>query len=266
METLFKQKLIDLRSKAVPQTFSEALFPGGGFAPFNLPKCLKTHQDKVSSESGFTEQKHLIESLERFVEEREVVPVGEKAEIALKATPDWSSSQEDYLLSSQFRELILRGKNKVEVIFVTETLRPFNELGPELQGAFIDELLCGFPQKTAELFERMILAMKLRPEEVILYPSELGGESLFDDVVKLTQEFRPKVIITLGAKATSAVLKTKDRLAQVHGQFFTRKLLDSYEVQVVPLFHPNIIETNQNMKRTAWVDMQKVMKFLKKLS
>ncbi|HLW56502.1 MAG TPA: hypothetical protein VKY27_03900, partial [Bacteriovoracaceae bacterium] len=94
---------------------------------------------------------------------------------------------------------------------------------------------------------------------------EFEGVSLFEDIVKLTKEYRPLVIITLGAKATSAVLKTNDRLAQVHGQFFNRKLIDSYEVQVVPLFHPNIIETNQNMKKTAWIDMQKIMKYLKKL-
>jgi uracil-DNA glycosylase family 4 len=60
------------------------------------------------------------------------------------------------------------------------------------------------------------------------------------------------------------VLKSTDRLAQVHGQFFSRKIGEK-TFQVVPLFHPSIIETNQNMKKTAWADMQKIMKHLKKL-
>lgn len=265
MEALFKQKLIDLRSNTAPVTFCEALFPDGTFFHPSFSNSLKLQVKERREDNGFSEKRHLIESLERFVEEKEVVEVGEKAEITLKKASEWSYLNEDYLLNEELREIVLKRKNKVEVIFVTETLRSFDEFKSELSGNFIDQLLCGFPMKTAELFERMILAMKLKPEEVILYPSEFEGVSLFEDIVKLTKEYRPLVIITLGAKATSAVLKTKDRLAQVHGQFFNRKLVDSYEVQVVPLFHPNIIETNQNMKKTAWIDMQKVMKYLKKL-
>lgn len=268
MEALFKQKLIDLRANLSPQTFGAALFPHNYFSAASSSQALKTLTAEESG-SGFSEQKHLIESLERFVEEKvseqEKIVVGNKAEIALKKTlEDWQEVNCDYQLASDFRELLLKGKKAVEVIFVTETLRARQEFEAELSGQFIDQLLCGFPLKTAQLFERMILAMKLSPQEVILYPSEFEGSDLFEDVVKLTDEFKPKVIMSLGAKATSAVLKNKDRLAKVHGQFFVRKT-SKVEVQVVPLFHPNIIETNQNMKRTAWIDMQKVMKFLKKL-
>lgn len=262
---MFKQKLIDLRTNPGSATFGEALFSHGVFFHPSLSNSLKLQTKKPQEDIGFSEKRHLIESLERFVEEKEVVEVGAGAEIALKKASDWSTQNEDYLLNKELREIVLKGKKRVEVIFVTETLRNVDEFKSELSGNFIDQLLCGFPMKTAELFERMILAMKLKPEEVILYPSEFEGVSLFEDIVKLTKEYRPLVIITLGAKATSAVLKTNDRLAQVHGQFFNRKLIDSYEVQVVPLFHPNIIETNQNMKKTAWIDMQKIMKYLKKL-
>jgi len=257
MEALFKQKLIELRADLAPQTFGEALFTHRylSFTPSKTaPKI----------EKGFSEKKHLIESLERFVEEKEVIPVAENAEIGLKKTPDWSPVHNDYQLSKELRELILKGKSKIQVIFVTETLRPLEEIESEFTGQFTDQLLCGFPQKTAQLFERMIAAMKLEPHEVILYPAEFANNNLFDDIVKLSCEYRPQVIMTLGAKATSSVLKIKDRLSVVHGQFFARKVAD-FDVQVVPLFHPNIIETNQSMKKTAWEDMQKVMKYLKKL-
>lgn len=261
MEALFKQKLIDLSSKLGPQTFGQALFP---HRYFDLPTTKSSEIKKkiAFEEEGFSEQKHIIESLERFVEERQVVSVGENAEIGIKKASDWEIHTQTYLLDKEYCELMLKEKSQVEVIFVTETLRPFKEFESELKEAFIDQLLAGFPQKTAELFERMILAMKLNPEQVILWPSEIEGKDLFNDIVLLTEKYRPQVIITLGAKATSSILKSKDRLAQVHGQFFERKTAHQL-VQVVPLFHPNIIETNQNMKKTAWIDMQKVMKYLK---
>lgn len=69
----------------------------------------------------------------------------------------------------------------------------------------------------------------------------------------------------LRGEPPSKILKSNDRLSLVHGEFFTRKIGDETSIQVVPLFHPSIIETNQNMKKTAWVDMQKIMKHLKKL-
>lgn len=261
MEALFKQKLLDLRSQTPPHTFGEALF---SHRYYQVPKANipETQAKSASLEEGFSEKKHLIESLERFVEEREVVSVGPHAEIALKKASDWAPSNTHYLLENVYRDLLLKGKSRVRVLFITESLRPFKDFEDNLTGAFLDQLLAGFPAKTAELFERMILAMKLQPEEVILYPSEKEGVELFDDITLLTQDYRPEVIITLGAKATTAVLKTKDRLAQIHGQFFARNTSVG-EVQVVPLFHPNIIETNQNMKKTAWIDMQKVMKYLK---
>lgn len=270
MEALFKQKLLDSRSISSPTTFSEALFSHRYFQIAATTTTNPMKSDLIPS--GFTEKQHLIESLERFVEEKvgaapveeAVISVGEKAEIALKSPLDWEAGTQDYVLQNELKELILKDKKTVEVIFVTESLRAKKEFESELTGEFIDQLLCGFPLKTAQLFERMIFAMKLDPKEVILYPAESEGEDLFSDIVKLTYDFKPKVIMTLGAKAASAVLKNKDRLSVIHGQFFSRKI-SGFEVQVVPLFHPNIIETNQNMKKTAWTDMQKVMKFLKKL-
>jgi uracil-DNA glycosylase family 4 len=71
--------------------------------------------------------------------------------------------------------------------------------------------------------------------------------------------------VTLGANSTHKILKVQDRLTQLHGQFFNRKIENIGTFIVVPLFHPSIIENNQNMKKTAWTDMQKIMKQLKKL-
>jgi len=112
----------------------------------------------------------------------------------------------------------------------------------------------------------MIQAMKLESHEVMIFPleaqDEVDGSS---DVLRVAEYFRPEVVITLGANATSKILKSNDRLSIIHGQFFSRKYVDDSNFQIIPLFHPSIIETNQNMKKTAWGDMQKIMKYLKKL-
>lgn len=270
MEDFFKQKLVSARSGKAPQTFAEALFGAGYFQPKNLNPSLVVSKKVPETTTTYTEKKQVIEALERFVDEtlktseEEVIKLTPSAQITIKKPAEWTASSSEYLLEKPFLDLLLTNKKNVEVIFVTESLRNFAEVSGELKGTFIDQLLCGFPPKTAELFERMILAMKLVPEEVILYPSENSGQDLFTDLMKLTHEFTPKVIMSLGAKATSTVLKNKDRLSLIHGQFFARETAFG-EIQVVPLFHPNIIETNQNMKKTAWTDMQKVMKFLKKI-
>lgn len=270
MEDFFKQKLVSARSGTAPQTFAEALFGVSYFLPKNVNPSGPISKKVSTPTTSYTEKKQVIESLERFVDEtlktseEEVIKLTPSAQITLKKPAEWTASSDEYQLEKPFLDLLLSNKKNVEVIFVTESLRNFAEISEELKGTFIDQLLCGFPLKTAELFERMILAMKLVPEEVILYPSENSGQDLFADLVKLTSEFRPKVIMSLGAKATSSVLKNKDRLSLIHGQFFSRETAFG-EIQVVPLFHPNIIETNQNMKKTAWTDMQKVMKFLKKI-
>ncbi len=83
--------------------------------------------------------------------------------------------------------------------------------------------------------------------------------------MRIAAFYKPEVIVTLGAKATHKILKGQERLAMVHGQFFVRKIENVGTMTIVPLFHPSIIESNQNMKKTAWSDMQKIMQHLKKL-
>lgn len=278
MEEIFKRNLLRLRQMPKPTSFAQALFPG---APWQSVSVKETAAPEAKK-PGFTEKKQVLESLERFAHEKVSetaspvikVPGGE---VVVKPEPAWDgvSSFKDLItlregLSLESRSLDILLKNKVpttvKAIFVTETFRPWQEIEGELKGGFIDELLMGFPLKTAELFERMILAMKLTPEEVFLYPVDFEGKNIAEEVMSLAGFLKPEVIITLGAKATQKILKNNDRLSLIHGQFFQRSLGELGSYQVVPLFHPSIIETNQNMKKTAWTDMQKIMKHLKKLT
>ena len=278
MEEIFKRNLLRLRQMPKPTTFAQALFPG---APWQTVSIKETSISEAKK-PGFTEKKQVLESLERFAHEKATetaspvikIPGGE---VVIRPEPAWDglasfgnlqALKDSLSLDQRPLDILLKHKvpGTVKAIFVTETFRPWQEIEGELKGGFIDELLMGFPLKTAELFERMILAMKLTPEEVLLYPVEVEGKNLAEEVMSLAGFLKPEVIITLGAKATQKILKSNDRLSLIHGQFFPRSLGELGSYQVVPLFHPSIIETNQNMKKTAWTDMQKIMKHLKKLT
>lgn len=273
MEQIFKQNLLTLRNPENPKTFSDALFPNSLWKPLKKTPVSKPKTDILISDE-YSEKKQVLESFERFAQEKiKESPSGvveiQGGELAQKSIATWEASADlsSLTLPSQFLDVIVKNKKpgKVQAIFVTETFRNWEEVEKDLKEGLINELLVGFPQKTAEFFERMILAMKLMPDEVLLYPVEFAGKDFSSEVITIAAHFRPEVIITLGAKATQKILKVNDRLTLIHGQFFARELEDGHSFQVVPLFHPSIIETNQNMKKTAWTDMQKIMKHLKKL-
>ncbi len=275
---MFKQKLLSLRNPPVAKTFSEALLGDTSWLKRENKVPLKT----IAVKETFSEKVQVIESLERFAHEKseetqsKILKV-DGGELHIRPEPGWddlSHFASEFLLKESIKldpRLIRISLDKkvprtVKALFVSEKFRTWEEVEPELKDGFINELLAGFPQKTAELFHRMITAMKLDASEVIIFPVEGQDEADFSrDVMEIAAFYRPEVIITLGAKATSKILKSNDRLSMIHGQFFNRRMGDTGTFQVVPLFHPSIIETNQNMKKTAWADMQKIMKHLKKL-
>lgn len=278
MDHIFKQKLLSLRTPPKAKTFAEALLGETNW----LKKVSRTQSEPIPQKEIFSEKLQVIESLERFAQEKvegqptNVIKFG-GGEIEVKAEPGWEglshhttleNLRSGLTLDPKLLEISLGDKKlgEVKVIFVSEKFRSWEEVSQELKSGFINELIAGFPLKTAELFSRMIGAMKLEGKEVVVYPVESASEEDYSkDVMEIAAYFKPEVVITLGAKATQKILKSNDRLSMVHGQFFTRKLGDKAVIQVVPLFHPSIIETNQNMKKTAWADMQKIMKHLKKL-
>lgn len=278
MDSLFKQKLLTLRNPSQPKTFTEALLGDTSW----LKAPVREKKASLPPKENFSEKVQVIESLERFAQEKtaelktNVIKLN-GGELHVKAEPGWDDlnhfkSHDDLKaalnLDSKYLDIVFKDKNpgQVSVLFVSEKFRNWDEVSAELKTGFINELIAGFPLKTAELFERMIMAMKLTPPEVIVFPVEGNDETDFSrDVMEVAAFYKPEIIITLGAKATQKILKSNDRLTMVHGQFFNRRMGDVGNFQVVPLFHPSIIETNQNMKKTAWADMQKIMKHLKKL-
>ncbi len=279
MDDLFKQKLAKLRQPVSPKTFAEALFGDVSWAQ-------KIHFKQVDEapaikERTFSEKGQVLESLERFAQEKfeeqgttSIKIMG--GEISYRPDPVWdgieqAQSYQDLKMGlsvdAQSLDLTLQSKiaGQVRIMFVPEEYRKIEDYKDEMKEGLINQLLPAFPAKIAEFFSKMIAAMKLDESEIILYPVMNHGQDLSREVMKVAAFYRPEIIVTLGANATHKILQSQERLTQVHGQFFNRKIENIGTFIVVPLFHPSIIENNQNMKKTAWLDMQKMMKQLKKL-
>ena len=275
MDEIFKKKLAGLRNAAKPTNFAQALFGEVHW----LAKEAIDHKVELSTSVDFSEKKQVLDSLERFAQDKiEQSPVNKieipGGEILKKADPTWdaihlasskASLLSDLTVDRETIKVCLDAKEagKIRLIFVPESFRPYEEYSGDLkEEAAVNGLLPFFPLKTAELFSRMIGAMKLKPEEVLVFASQYQDKDISAEVMKIVAFFKPEVIVTLGAAPTQKILKGQERLTQVHGQFFTRKIEGVGSFTVVPLFHPSIIENNLNMKKAAWTDMQKIMSHL----
>ena len=278
MEDTFKQKLLSLRNPLLPKTFAEALL---GEVPWARKKKASAAAPAAPSNAPqFSERKQVIESFERFAQEQvqdAEVPVIKISggEVHLKQTPGWevplskdlTELRSHLSFAPQILDLIFQGRTpgQVEILFVTESFRSLEEIQADLKEGQPLDLLVSFPRSTAEFFGRMVGAMKLKLSEILLYPVQAGDKDVAVEVMTVAAHFRPQLIVTLGALPTTQILKGNDRLSMIHGQFFTRHIHQVGDFSIVPLFHPSILETNLNMKKTAWADMQKIMKHLKKL-
>ncbi|MEA9355425.1 uracil-DNA glycosylase family protein [Bacteriovorax sp. PP10] len=132
-----------------------------------------------------------------------------------------------------------------------------------------------------DLLGKMIVAMKLRPGEFNRVPFNEKLEDVNDLAKNLTEpsaetielleqikKFKPNIVVSLGATVTNILLGKREKLSGIHGQFFDKTLTlnnESYTYQVMPIFHPDFLIINPNMKRTAWIDLQKVMERVGKI-
>jgi len=78
------------------------------------------------------------------------------------------------------------------------------------------------------------------------------------NLLNIILEKRPRIVVSLGATVTNILLGRREKLSTIHGQFFD-KAIDQCNYSLMPLFHPDFLIINPNMKRTAWIDLQKVM-------
>lgn len=132
-----------------------------------------------------------------------------------------------------------------------------------------------------DLLGKMIVAMKLRPGEFNRVPFNEKLEDVNDlaqnligpsvetvELLEQIKKFKPNIVVSLGATVTNILLGKREKLSGIHGQFFEKTLSlnnESYTYQLMPIFHPDFLVINPNMKRTAWIDLQKVMERVGKI-
>jgi len=79
---------------------------------------------------------------------------------------------------------------------------------------------------------------------------------------------RPKLVIAMGALASNFLLGRKERLSFIHGKIFSVSVktekIDPLMISFMPIYHPEFLTINPNMKRSTWEDMKSAMSFVSK--
>lgn len=163
------------------------------------------------------------------------------------------SDNEEIESNSSENQIELNPDSKIKILFIGDT---FNGEGEDL-------------------LQKMITAMKLLPEEYKRVPLDSGLEEIdfeqpdyqehnsYQKLMDLIKEEAPQFVISLGAIVTNCLIGRREKMSTIHGKYFKLNAHD-YSYQLMPLFHPEFLLINPNMKRTAWIDLQKVMQSLGK--
>lgn len=143
------------------------------------------------------------------------------------------------------------------------------------EGPGRDEDIGGRPfiGRAGQLLSKIIEAMDIKREDVYISnivkcrPPEnrapLPIESSTCKDLLLLKEIdivRPKIICTLGATATQAILGDDIKITKARGVFFTFN-----NILVMPTYHPAYLLRNPAEKKTVWEDMKKIMQKLTEL-
>lgn len=265
-----------MNQKKTPKTFIDALF---GDVGWNYQGTGKEADQSVNDGDVTTEKKQVLESFKEFTRTE---AVGSKVAFPGGEVVIRPSVAE--VLNASELQTHFNGCVKCAPAFIENRTAVFHEVKQSgIKVLFVGDVPKGsngnevFTGEVRELLLKMIKAMKLNDNEFalsllvkcpVLKDQHLASmvECCFENIKMEIGFYKPQVVITLGALATNALLGNKERLSTVHGEFFDKSLdLNSgitHKYKLVPLFHPEFLFINPNMKKTTWDDMQKVMKFL----
>ncbi|EQC47613.1 hypothetical protein M900_0668 [Bacteriovorax sp. Seq25_V] len=276
---MFENRLPKHSQLTSKQSFFTGLFSRNPW----YPNLLKLNQPvENSSETPVVkvqqqEVKRAVESLHK-IEEKEVnlnklveVPAAKnikKEEPVVQASvAEISSSFEEYLssMNKDWKKEEIPGFNyfengKLKVLFYG--LSEFEE--NEFKDLEVPPY--SLVPSDQDLLGKMIGAMNLKEGSFLRCP-QVKGDGALNHLLSAVSYFRPQVVVSLGAGSTNIALEKKVRLSNIHGEILPKSFRltgenKTLEFYVSPLFHPNLLEINTSMKRTAWIDMQRVMKFL----
>lgn len=105
-----------------------------------------------------------------------------------------------------------------------------------------------------ELLDKMAAAMGLDPE---------AYQKVFtEDFFAAIMQWQPKVVVGLGVMVNQALLLNKEKLASMRGHDYPLLMTDKnnqeHHFLLTPLFHPDFLLINPNMKKMAWEDLQRI--------
>jgi len=135
----------------------------------------------------------------------------------------------------------------------------------EAPGADEDAQGRPFVGKAGQLLTRIIEAIQLKRSDVYIAnivkcrppanrdPEEDEVQACLPFVQKQLAIIRPRIICTLGRIATQALLQTDRGITELRGRFH-----QVGDCKVMPTYHPSYLLRNQEKKREAWADLQKI--------
>lgn len=271
--SLRTQKIDKKKSR---QTFSESLFESLDSSLW--PGERKQKQDgHINSDSEKTEvvqamKDHVEARLEQETKNDLEIPGGvitkktESARLLSEQTYPVLSLPE---LKSELSDIKgMRYQTKaagpVKILFLSDDFYPDAQINPEVE--FLAEITSFYFSSGSDLlFSKMAKAMNFQESDLALSSLFCGDQKLEKLCYQEIAFFKPELVITLGAKTSAFLLQERKRIAEVHGQVFKRSLNTSeglLDLSIMPLFHPEFLNANPNMKKAAWVDLQKAMKIV----
>jgi uracil-DNA glycosylase family 4 len=153
------------------------------------------------------------------------------------------------------------GSPKAELMFVGEA-----------PGADEDAQGLPFVGRAGQLLTKIIEAIDMRREDVyicnILKCRPPGNRNPEPDEIAACDRFlfrqiatiKPKVICALGTFGAQTLLRTKQPISSLRGNFFEYR-----GAKLMATFHPAYLLRNPNEKRKVWEDVQKIRDYLTSL-
>jgi uracil-DNA glycosylase family 4 len=205
-------------------------------------------EQAASALSGFDDSPDRVKKLDQMSR-------GEKLEFLRECLGDCERCG---LASGRDKIVFGAGSPDAELVFVGEA-----------PGFHEDRQGVPFVGKAGDLLDRMIVAMGLDRDKVYICnvikcrppdnrdpaPEEIQACSPF--LYKQLEAIDPKVIVTLGRFAGNCLMGTQKTMGSMRGRWH-----DWRGVPVMPTFHPAYLLRNEQDKRLAWEDLQKVMKMM----
>ena len=151
-----------------------------------------------------------------------------------------------------------RGAVPAKIVFVGD----FPAAGDDKNGKI-------FSDEAGDLLRKMIVAMKLRPEETYLVnliqcrppakeiPTEDHFEKCLGHLNFQLHAIQAKIIVALGERTAQFLARSDAPMNLLRGQ-----ILERDDSRIFTTYHPRELLLRPDLKKESWSDLQKVMRFM----